>query len=295
MQHPVIIASRTPAEAVKIRTALHQTAIPAFHTANDVLSHLNDAEDAILISTSLLEDETALGITTKASIIAPTYTILWACHAPRTQNLLRLYGSGCFHVLGPDELDLLESCMLGDDEYADTFFNELVLTPFFINDGVSTLADPSKSLAQRLHVTFIGHQAMMSCMNAILNISASESLSLSCVAPLSAWAREQITRNFEEHTLWTPIFEPKIAPASVTLCSDFNMLSALEPTTKHIVVCHGMITDREEAYLSHLLPTTRVFIAIAEGYTSRVGDSFDKTISPESFWDVIISTLYAND
>ncbi len=294
MQHPVIIASRTPAEAARIRATLNQPAIPAFQVSNDVLSRLNDEDNAILISTSLLEDETALGITTKASIIAPTYTIIWACHAPKALNLLRLYGSGCFHIIGPDELDLLNTLML-DDDIADDFFNELVLPPFFIDDGVSTLQDPSKDMARRLHVTFIGQQAMMSCMNAILNISASESLSLACVAPLSPWAKEQIIRNFSEYTLWTPIFDPQIAPASVTLCSDANMLSALEPTTKHIVVCHGMISEREEAYLAHLSPSTRVFIAIAEGYTSRVGDSFDKTISPESFWDMIISTLYAND
>ena len=294
MQYPVIIASRTPSEAERIRAALNQAAIPAFHVSNDVLSRLNDADNATLISTSLLEDETALGIATKASIIAPTYTIIWACHAPKALNLLRLYGSGCFHVLGPNELDLLSPLML-TDETAEDFFNELVLPPFFIDEGVSTLKEPSKELARRLHVTFVGQQAMMSCMNAILHISASESLSLACVAPLSPWAKEQIIRNFSEYTLWTPIFDPLIAPASVTLCSDSNMLSALEPTTKHIVVCHGMITPREEEYLKFLAPGTRVFIAIAEGYTSRVGDSFDKTISPESFWDMLISTLYAND
>lgn len=294
MQHPVIIASRTSAEAAQIRAALHQTAIPAFQTANDVLSHLNDADSAILISTSLLEDETALGITTKASIIAPTYTIIWARYAAKAQNLLRLYGSGCFHVLGPDELDLL-STLIPEPETADDFFNELVLPPFFIDDDVSSLKDPSKAIARRLHVTFLGHQAMMSCMNAVQNISASDALSLACVAPLTPWSRDQLVRNFAEYTLWTPIFEPKIAPASVTLCSDFNMLSALEPTTMHIVVCHGMITAEEEAYLTHLHPATRVFIAISEGYTSRHGDSFDKTISPETFWDILISTLYAND
>jgi len=288
MHTPIIIACRNEAEATQIREAAKVSGVPVYFEASNALTKLADVNDAILITTSLLQDDTAIDFITKASIIAPTYTILWAKHAASAQNLLKLYGSGCSAVIGPEESALLETIVQIEDEV----FEEIVIPPFFINDGESPLKNPSHGHAARLHVTVLGSQAMMTCANALLNIAASDSLSLACVSHLSPWAQQQLIKNISDYTHWHAVTEPLIAPASVTLCQNLNMLQALEPSSNHVIICHGHLTDEEYAYVEALIPQARVFTATAEGFAGQISDDFEATLSPERFWDHLISSLY---
>ncbi len=286
MHTPLIIACRNEAEANQIREAAKVSGVPVYFEASNALTKLADVNDAILITTSLLQDDTAIDFITKTSIIAPTYTILWAKHAAAAQNLLKLYGSGCSAAIGPDESHLLETIVQIEDEV----FEEIVIPPFFINDNDSPLKDPSGHT--RLHVTVLGSQAMMTCANALLNLAASDALSLACVSNLSPWAMQQIIKNITDYTHWHAVTEPRIAPASVTLCQNLNMLQALEPSSNHVIICHGHLTDEEYAFVEALIPQARVFTATSEGYAGQISDDFEATLSPDRFWDHLISSLY---
>ena len=288
MHTPLIIACRNESEAARIKEAAHISGVPSYFDAINALTKLADLERALLITTSLLQDDTAIDFITKTTITSPTFIVLWAQHAPDSQNLLRIFGSGCSVALGPDELDQLKNFIDPDDAVLD----DMIIPPFFIDDYESSLKDPSANRANRLHVTFLGSQALMSCSNAILNITASPALSFSCAPALSPWARSQFAKNISDYTLWHIITEPQVAPGTVTLCNDFSSLCALEPAATHLVVCHGHLTDAECAFVESLMASARVFTATPEGYVGKVDGELETTLDPEQFWDHIISSLY---
>lgn len=287
--HQIIIACRDNAEAETLRSAAGQPSASAYHKTSSLLDHLAVAGGSFLVMTPLIMDETANGILTKVAIIQPSYSILYACHADRALNVLRLFGCGCSVILGPDELPELPAYLEPDERYLDA----LVMPPFFIDDDESSLKEPPSSQARPLHVTFLGAQAMMSCANAILNIHASGAISMACVAPRNAWAREHLMQSLEEYTLWKAQMKPSISASRVTLCSDFNALASLEPTSQHVVICHGLMSEAERDYIERLPGDARVFVAAREGYSERTRAEIGAMIDPERLWDILISSLYA--
>ncbi|MBQ1925265.1 MAG: hypothetical protein II767_07950 [Proteobacteria bacterium] len=287
--HQIIIACRDNAEAEVLRSAAGQPSASAYHKASSLLDHLAVAGGSFLVMTPLIMDETATGILTKVAIIQPSYSILYARHADRALNVLRLFGCGCSVILGPNELEDLPKHLEPDERYLDA----LVMPPFFIDDDESSLKEPPSRQARPLHVTFLGAQGVMSCANALLNIHASGSLSMSCVAPQNAWARDHFIQSLEEYTLWKAQTKPAITASHVTLCSDFKALATLEPTSQHFVICHGLMSEAENAYLERLPEGARVFVAAREGYTEKIGADIGAMIDPERLWDILISALYA--
>ncbi|MBR4986856.1 MAG: hypothetical protein IKY83_14075 [Proteobacteria bacterium] len=287
--HQIIIACRDNAEAEVLRSAAGQPSASAYHKSTTLLDHLAAAGGSFLVMTPLIMDETANGILTKVAIIQPSYSILYARHADRALNVLRLFGCGCSVILGPDELSELPAYLEPDEAYLDA----LVMPPFFIDDDESSLKEPPSRQACPLHVTFLGAQAMMSCANALLNIHASSAMSMACVVPRNAWAREHLIQSLGEYTLWNAQTKPLIATSCVTFCNDFNALASLEPTGQHFVICHGLMSDAENAYLDRLPACVRVFEAAREGYSEKSQTGFEAMISPERLWDILISALYA--
>lgn len=286
MQNPVIIACRCVNESNRIKETCQLTSVPTYFESKELFDRLSDGTSSVIIATSLIADETSIGIVTKSSIISQNCTIIWANHATRSQNLLRLFGSGCYSVLGPDELDLLPEILSQTEEIV----NDIVIPPFFIDDGVSNLKAPDKHYANRLHVTFIGAQAMMSCSNAILNIRACDTISMACLSTLSPWVQAQLSKNFPLFTLWRASFLPIVKPMTITYCQNLKELISLEPACKHIVVCHGYLSKDEENYLAHLSPNTLIFQACEDGYVDNRGT--EQPYNPERFWDFLISSTY---
>ena len=288
--HQVVVACRDYAESEKILSVIGQPSTPVYHRAGPLLDHLSNAPDSFLVLTPLIMDETANGILTKCAIDAPTYSVLYALHTPNALNILRLFGCGCAHILGPDELDLLPSLL----SVSEDVLNERVMPPFFIDDDESSLKEPSVENANPLHISFLGNQALMSCCNALLNISASESMSMACLAPVNAWALEHFKQSLNEFTLWHLESKPKITTGSVTLCKDFKSLASLEPACQHYIVCHGLLSEEENAFLEHQPNGTQIFTASDEGYIAqKVGSNLETAVAPEKLWAEFISSLYA--
>lgn len=290
LNHQILIACRDSSEAEMLRAALEQPSTPVFHKSSALFDAFSATPDAFILMTSLVMDETAIGLLTKAAIINPTYNIIYARHADQALNVLRLFGCGCAAILGPDEINLLPDLLNPSEDYLD----ELVMPPFFIDDDESTLKEPPSSTALPLHVSFLGAQAMMSCANALLNINASHAMSMSCVAPSNKWALDHLISSMQEYTLWTAQTRPVVVHGSVTLCQDFKMLAALEPTSQHIVVCHGNLSHDEDLYLSRLPEGTRIFTATDEGYIEQEKNGVGAAIRPEKLWELFITTLYGN-
>lgn len=290
--HQIVVVCRDKEEGDKIKNAIGQPSIPLYHRASPVLDHLANSPDCFLVLTPLIIDETAIGLLTKCAIDSPVYSILYAAHTEHALNILRLFGCGCAHILGPDELDLLPSRLnVEEDELL-----ERVFPPFFIESDESELQVPSTENAKPLHVSFLGKQAMMSCSNALLHISASNAISMSCVAPSNPWAVEQLKRNLAEYTLWIMQTKPKISNGCVTMCQDFNALASLEPASQHFIVCHGQLSEEETQYLEHQPDGTQIFTASDEGYiVQKKGSSIETAVSPEKLWNTFISSLYTNE
>lgn len=288
--HAIVIACRDNAEGAHIRQIIGQPSAPVFHKAAPLLEHLNTLPDSFLIMTPLMLDETASGILTKRAIIQPGYNILYACQCKHALNILRLYGSGCCDIIGPEETDMLKAAL----EPSEVSLPEIVMPPFFIDDDESSLKTPSNSASTPVHVSFLGAQAIISCANALLNIKASPSISMACIGPRSAWTREHLRSNMREYTLWHLESRPVMVGGSVTFCQDFNSLAALEPTSQHMILCHGMLTPEEEQFLSLQPESTRVFVASGEGYLEKKNNMLAAVIAPERLWDAIISALYGS-
>lgn len=286
--HAVVIACRDTAEGAHIRELIGQPSALVFHKAGPLLEHLSTVPDSFLIMTPLLLDETASGILTKRAIIHPGYNILYTCQCNRALNILRLYGCGCCHIIGPDEGEMLKSML----EPSEVYLNDIVMPPFFIDDDESALKTPSASTSSPVHVSFLGAQGMISCANALLNIRASRSISMACVGPCSVWTREHLRSSMREYTLWQVETRPVMVGGSVTLCKDFNGMAAMEPTSQHIILCHGALTLEEEQFIARQPESTRVFVASGEGYLEKSGKSIRAIIAPERLWDIIISALY---
>ena len=290
--HQIVVACRDNAEGDKIKNMIGQPSIPVYHRSTPVLDHLANAPDSFLILTPLIMDETATGLLTKCAIDSPIYSIIYAQHTNRALNVLRLFGCGCAHILGPDELNLLPSLLdVQEEELA-----ERVFPPFFIDDDESSLQDPSAKAASPLHITFLGKQALMSCANALLNISASQAMSMACVAPSNTWALERLKHNLAEHTLWKMHTKPMISNGSVTMCKDFKALASLEPASRHFILCHGLLSEEETQFIEHQPDGTQIFTASEEGYIAQTkGAPIETAFPPEKLWDVFISSLYGND
>ncbi len=289
-QHQILIACRDSAEGEMIRAAIDQPSTPVFHKSAALFDAFTSAQNSFIVMTSLIMDETANGLLTKAAIIHPTHNIIYARHADRALNVLRLFGCGCAAIIGPDELSLLPNLLNPSESYLD----ELVMPPFFIDDDESSLKDPPANSAQPLHITILGAQALMSCANALLNISASHAMSIACVAPSNAWALDHFISSLKEYTLWSALTRPIIEHGAVTLCKDFNALASLEPTSQHIVICHGILSEAENEYISRLPKEIRIFTASSEGYLERTDNAPDTPIRSERLWDILISTLYGS-
>jgi hypothetical protein len=237
----------------------------------------------------LLLDETATGLLNRCAVIAPIYSILYARHCDRALNLLNVYGAGCVHVLGPDELNLLPPLLSPSDDMLASF----TIPPFFVDDDESQLKEPSTSTARPLHVSFLGAQALMSCSNAIQHVPVSGSLSMSVVGPGNKWAHDHLIHSISSFTCWSVYEKPAICGGNVTLCSNFNALASLEPTAKHFVVCHGELSDAENDYIECLPEGTRILTATDDGYMMRQnGRSMESGILPRRLWKLLISSLY---
>lgn len=287
-QHSMIIACRDAAEAARLREALGEPSTPVYHKSLPFLSRIDSTPGCFVIVSSLILDETATGLLTKASILEPRYSVLFASDAGEALNLVRVYGCGCAEVVGPDELAHLKACL----EPSEAYLNEMVMPPFFIDDEESSLKDPPLNVARPLHVTCIGAQALMSCSNALLNIDASSAMSFSCVGPRLPWALEHYETSLRSATLWNVQRHPKITGGTLTLCQDFSAVASLEPTGQHVVLCHGHVSEQEAAYLERLPAGTRVFMASDEGYVENASQSLESVIDPERLWDMLISALY---
>ena len=289
MSNPqIILACRNHSEAQQLRTAIGEPSLQAYHRVMPLLDRLASANECILIATPLMMDETAFGMLTKSAILQNCYTILYACHGDRAIHLLRLYGCGCSDILGPDELDRLPGLI----ESAKKRLSELVFPPFFIDDDESKLKEPPLKSARPLHITFLGSQAMMSCANAMLNISASETMSMSCVAPDHPWALRHLIETMNEFTLWKAQLESTIRQGCVSFCQDFKSLISLEPTAQHFVVCHGQLSAEELDYLDRDPNHSRVFKASNCGYAEDNDGNLSPVMRPEKLWDIFISALY---
>ncbi|MBQ9394521.1 MAG: hypothetical protein IJU23_03260 [Proteobacteria bacterium] len=286
--HQILLACRDNAEAEIIRTALQNNSPNVFHRAGQLFEQYLVCPESFIIMTSLIIDETALGLLSKAAIIHPGYFVVYAHHANKALNVLRLFGCGCAAILGPDELPTITSFLSPSKSYLD----ELVMPPFFIDDEESALKDPSVRHANPLHVTFLGTQAIMSCANAILNINASKSMSMACVGPSNTWAREHLSSSIREYTKWQPESRPVVTNGTISFCNDFDTLSSLAVHSQHIVILHGHISDEEAGYISSLPPETRIFVASNEGYSEKIHGSLGVAILPNQLWDVLISSLY---
>lgn len=288
--HQLLIACRDNAEAEIIRSALQKYSPLVFHRSGQLFEQYLACPDSFIVMTSLIIDETALGLLTKAAIIKPGYFVVYARHANKALNVLRLFGSGCAAILGPDELQIIHDFLPPSDSY----LNDIVMPPFFIDDDESALKDPPTHVATPLHVTFIGTQAIMSCANALLNINASKSMSVACVGPRNAWAREHLAASIREYTMWLPQNRSAITPGSISFFNDFNALSSINVTTQHIIIVHGHVSRDEAHYISALSQNTRIFIASNEGYCEQIHGSLGAVIRPERLWDILISSLYGN-
>lgn len=286
MQNSIIIACRTNAEATQIQDAGQFQTASIYTEADAVLSRISDVSRSILVMTSLVLDESAIGLATKVTITAPTYTVVWAKHAAKALNVLRLMGCGAAQVLGPDDLDQLPNAI----DVSEKIIEDLVFPAFFVDDGISNLKAPDKSIAKRLHVTFLGTQAMMSCCNALLNIKAADAISMATATPITSWCKERIIQNLAEYTLWKPVTDTSIVGGGITLCDHLDELMSLNPDVQHYVICHGTLSPDEENYISTLPSDALVFKACSDGYTDR--RSTAPSIPPEKFWDVLISALY---
>ncbi|GEM_PF-3115722 len=284
----IFIACRDNSEAQRIRKVIGQPSIPAFHKSAPLLERLESAKNCMLITTPLMMDETAHGILTKSAILQNGYIILYACHGDRAINLLRLYGCGCSAILGPDELDMLPALLDTEKVHPD----ELVIPPFFIDDDESKLKEPPLQSAHPLHITFLGSQAIMSCANAMLNITASETMSMACVAPKQPWALSHLMKTMNDFTLWKAQMESTITQGYVSFCNDLNSLISLEPTEQHFVICHGRLDDNELSYIQHLPPNIRIFRASNQGYSEENSDELQPVMRPEKLWDIFITALY---
>ena len=290
--HQIVIVCRDNEEGDKIKSAIGQPSIPLYHRASPLLDHLANSPDCFLVLTPLIIDETAIGLLTKCAIDSPVYSILYAVHTERALNILRLFGCGCAHIFGPDELSLLPPKLnVEEDELL-----ERVFPPFFIQSDESELQVPSTENAKPLHVSFLGKQALMSCCNALIHLSASNAISMSCVAPSNAWALEQLKKCLAEYTLWTMQTKPIISNGSVTMCQDFKALASLEPASQHFIVCHGQLSEKETQYLERQPDGTQIFTASDEGYfLQKKGSSFETVVPPEKMLNSFISSLYTNE
>ena len=288
--HQILLACRDNAEAEIIRTALQNNSPHVFHKAGQLFEQYLVCPESFIVMTSLIIDETAVGLLSKAAIIHPGYFVVYARHADKALNVLRLFGCGCAAILGPDELPSITDFLSPPSSYLD----ELVIPPFFIDDEESALKEPPVRMANPLHVTFLGAQAIVSCTNAILNINASKSMSMACVGPVNAWAREHLVSSIREYTRWQPQSRPIITNGTISFCNDFHTLASLEVQNQHIVIIHGHVDDDEAHYISSLPPETRMFVATNEGYSECVHGSLGASILPNQLWDVLISSLYGN-
>ena len=138
----ILIACRDSLEGEKIREAIGQPSAPIYHRASSLLDNLVSSPESTVVLTPLMSDETALGVLTKGAIDSKPYSILYACQCIDALNILRVFGCGCAHVLGPDELGLLKGLVSSAEENAA----DRVFVPFFIDDDESALKEPPPKL-----------------------------------------------------------------------------------------------------------------------------------------------------
>lgn len=284
--HSTIIACRDTKEAQIFREILSEPAIPSFTRSAPFMEQFISAPHSQVLMTPLLLDENALGLLTKLAIIQPAYSILAACQAGRSLNILQLLACGCAAIVGPNELDALPELLSPDP----AVIKDIVMPHFFIDDA-SCLKPPVRNLSCPLHISFVGSQALMSCANALLNIYPCNMMSMACIAPSSPWTLDRLVQGMPEYTLWRPQTNNRIAGRHVTLCPDFNTLSSLEPLSQHFVVCHGHLSSSEMAWVNRISPNARIFKAERDGYI-ELSASFVSVIRPEKLWDFFVSALY---
>ena len=119
-------------------------------------------------------------------------------------------------------------------------------------------------------------------------------MSFSCVGPQNTWAHEHFVHSIKCWSRWDIQLRPTILGGSVTLCQDMSQLATLEPTGNHFVVCHGLLSTQEKAYIERLPAETRIFTATGEGYLSHAESDIDTLYAPEKLWDIFISALYGD-
>ena len=279
--HQIVIASRDGAESAAIRNAIGQSSILSYHKVAALLDYLVGAPDSFLVMTSLILDETAIGLLNRCAIIAPMYSVMYARHC--------LYGAGCAHILGPDELDQLTALLSPSEDFLASF----TIPPFFVDDDDTGLCEPPSASAQPVHISFLGAQAMMSCANALQHIPASSAMSMSVVKPQNKWAQEHLAQSISSYTCWAVYEKPAISGGCITLCNNFNALASLEPTAKHFVICHGELSEAENEYVERLPEDTRVVTATDDGYIMRLNaNQLESGILPRKLWRILVSALF---
>jgi hypothetical protein len=281
---PIVLACRDANEAEILKSSLKDADCSIHHRGDPALANLEARSSAVLVVTSFLSDETAIGLITRASIIGHYYSIVVALHAASSLNLLRLYAAGCVAILGPNELDLFQKLVNPPKVLLEKF----VVPPFFIEVDPTTIKDNPRRTRKKLHITCLGIQSLMSCCNALINIPPTENISIACMAPFNTWARAKISKDIAEFSLWRVQYQPAVVGATLTLCHDFKVLSSLDPTAQHVILCHGMLTRDEEAYLRSVATGSRVFNASHDGYRAN-GDEFGEVISPKRLWTQLAS------
>ena len=287
--HQIVIASRDGAESAAIRKAIGQPSILSYHKIAALLDYLVGAPDSFLVLTSLILDETAIGLLNKCAIIAPIYSVMYARHCDHALNLLSLYGAGCAHILGPDELDLLSPLLSPSEDMLASF----TIPPFFVDDDDTGLREPPSASAQPVHISFLGSQALMSCANALQHIPTSSAMSMSVIKPQNPWAQEHLVQSITTHTCWSVYEKPAISGGCITLCNNFNALVSLEPTSKHFVICHGDLSEAENEYVERLPEDVRVVTATDDGYMMRLNaNQLESGILPRKLWRILVSALF---
>ena len=263
----------------------------SYHRIGALSEYFVGAPDSFLILTSLILDETAIGVLNRCAVIAPIYSIVYARHCDNALNLLSLYGAGCAHILGPDELHLLPPLLNPSDDMLASF----TVPPFFVDDDESSIKEPPSGAAQPVHVSFLGSQALMSCSNAILHIPASAAMSMSVVRPQNNWALAHLKQSINAFSRWFVCEKPAICGGGVTICNNFNALASLEPTAKHFVICHGELSEAEMQYVERLPQSVRVLTASDDGYIfSQNDEQIETGILPRRLWRMLISSLYGD-
>lgn len=286
----IVIAARNSAEIEEISKALAFSSMTSFTHARGLLERLDTQPVPLVLATSLLMDETAYGLLSRAAVLGLPYTVIYALHAAESLNILRIFGSGAIAVLGPDELSLAKSYLAPCEDC----LNDMVFPPFLNDVELFMLKPPPAGSAKPLHITCLGAQALMTCSNALTHLAIPQSMSMACVGPQNAWARRRFIECLQETTLWRYEAETTITDARITLCHDFDALSQLHPEHQHVVLCHGMISEEEDAYIHAMPAETQVYTACIEGYLlKRGGEKLDTPLTANKLWEGLLSSLYA--